>query len=175
MEQEMKMNRHPHANCLTRDRLVVLAVAFLVMVPHTLWAQQKTEPATPRLVLPQTKNAANEKLDAEAKVLPTVPGSLEDVNNKLQALTQRVNALEIAFERRMARMEDAYQQLRHSTQKPQCSAGLQVSVDPVSGATDDCKPYECNQVEGLCRTSCRDTADCASGAVCNNYHCTFAR
>lgn len=169
------MKIRTYANYLTPTLSIVLVTAALVMVPHTLSAQEKTEPATPRLVLPQQKTAASGPLNSEAKTIVTVPGSLEDVNKKLQALTQRVNALETALEQRLTLMEDAYRQLQHSTQKPQCSADMQISVDPASGATDDCKPYACNQVEGLCRTSCRSTSDCALGAVCNNYHCTFAR
>lgn len=173
----MKMKSRNHARILTHALSLVLTAAVLSIACQTLWAQQTPdpEPVTPRLVLPMKKEPAGEQLNSRANIPATVPGSLEDVNNKLEALTERIDGVETKLERSLARLERAYQQLQKSTQKPQCTADLQVSMDPVSGAKDACKPYACNKVEGLCRTSCRDTSDCASGAVCNNSHCTFAR
>jgi hypothetical protein len=151
--------------------MTVLAAAGLAAALH---ATAQAQVSTKRLTLPGKQAPSQMEASAQAKVPDTVPGSLPDLNNKLNALTERFNKLETDMDQRLRRIENALNEIKNeqarlkaNTRAPQCSADESHSTNPVNGASDDCKPYACNPVSGLCRLSCATTTDCVRGAVCD--------
>ncbi|HLF66154.1 MAG TPA: hypothetical protein VI522_00900 [Gammaproteobacteria bacterium] len=101
----------------------------------------------------------------------TIPGTTENIMKRLDKQDQRINSLEQHIQRietQLSNLNNSVSSAQKQPKGPVCSADGKSSTNPNTKMSESCKAYRCNEVTGLCRTSCSSTEHCAVGThVCN--------
>ncbi len=147
-----------------------VCLSFFFILTLSAYAEEKV------LILPKSQAKLKDSSVKQAPLPDTVPGSIPDILNQLKMLNEKLNQFESYFTAKLNRLEMSYAELKNDylkfkqgSQKPQCSSDQRYSVNPSNNSKEDCAPYACNPVTGLCRNNCVKTGEqCATGvAVCD--------
>lgn len=158
----------------------MLLLAGSVGADRFVFAEEATSTTKTKMITPRSLTTTENKKNTTqgGKVsLPdaeNIPGSVPNILKRLDELTRHVDTLS----KRLAKLEQGQNELRNElkvlkekTRGPECSPDASISTNPATGETQNCKPYQCNPVSGLCETGCTYSDRCAMGYVCYEYHC----
>jgi len=153
---------------------VLLAVLAVVRLPSAEAEDARPELKT-RLVLPRSTSPAQKTggtVQGSPAPLPAaenIPGSIPNILKRLDELSTRLDQLSTrltSLEQHQQSLRSDYTAFKEKARGPYCETA-QRSVNPMTGAAETCAAYACNEVTGLCRTSCSVTAQCAPQHVCD--------
>ena len=141
-----------------RYRLIAL-LAAIVVTPAL--GQISMQPMARPMTLPPAATVQQDP-DAARKVV-----TLEDAQGQIAKLRAEKRDLD-------ARLTDALATIDNWTKKGGSLVHAYCASDTLSQRSDgagqeDCahNGYTCNQVDGMCRTSCNDSAQCSTGYTCH--------
>jgi hypothetical protein len=150
---------------MRRSRLVALA-ALLVVTPALAQSVQvqpiQVQPIQrPVVISPEVDTSVQQDTNAAQKTM-----TIEDARKRIQQLARDKRELAAKLKEANATIEQMTSR-RGSLVRAYCES--RTLSRNTAGASEDCAPtgYICNEVSGLCKTSCTISPDCSTGFTCD--------
>jgi len=131
----------------------------------------------PKVALQKTNDQTMTGGKANFPPAENIPGTGAHIAKRLDEISKQIDLLSQHLsrqEKQQAALRNEFLAFQKEAQRPVCSEGLQ-SMHPGTGARENCSPYGCNAVSGLCRTTCSVTAHCGPKFYCDNGRCVPGR
>lgn len=158
--------------------VLILPIVLAVVLAEVAFGDQKADLKNTATIKLSNKKGMAEPFKGDVDMVEVYKNQVATCQQDTQQLQDEFDAIEkqyLTLKQQNADLQKQNSELQKQLKEATSVGGSAVKAyceSPAvsrntAGATNNCEPYICESVSGLCNTRCKSAADCSEGYVCD--------